>query len=240
MRKRNCVNCGKEFDVDDLLRNWQHKKLCSTECQKQFSAKQKRESYTPVQWPQKKICLWCNSDFQVHKGGNMAQKYCSLTCQEAVKDDRRLRAQEARRQAKHCPECGNVFIPGKHTPHKQIYCSLKCRQKARHKQQYQSGASRSKIRNGYKRDFRILRMEVFKRDEGKCFVCSGTEKTHAHHLDNSGGLLHPNNSMENLATMCSICHYAIHGITLCKVNDEWVLDGKIFGLLGLSGSVKIK
>lgn len=237
---RKCEECGKEFDVDETKRNWMHKKLCSSECQRLHSNKKSRLKYTPIQWPQKKTCLHCGNEFLVHEGGNIARKYCGDECTLAVKADRALRKSEARRTTKQCPECGKAFMPGKYTAHKQTYCSLECRMKAKRKQQYAIGSDHSKIRNAYKYDFKKIRPQVLERDGNKCVICGSADKLHAHHWDNSGGTEQANNDLSNLATMCDICHYAIHNITLAKIDGEWKLYGKIFELLGIKGELNIK
>lgn len=238
--KKQCEECGKEFEVDETKRNWMHKKLCSAECQRLHSNKKSRSKYTPIQWPQKKTCLHCGKEFLIHENGNMARKYCGDECQLAVKADRALRKNEALRTAKQCPECGNAFMPGKYTAHKQIYCSLDCRKKAINKAHYKSGMDGAKKRNTYKQIFREVRPQVLERDCNKCVICGSTEKLHAHHWDNSGGTEQANNDLSNLVTMCDVCHYAIHNITLVKIAGEWKLDGKIFELLGLNGVLRIK
>jgi len=238
--KKKCEECGKEFEVDETKRNWMHKKLCSAECQRLHSNKKSRLKYTPIQWPQKKICLHCGNEFLIHEGGNMAQKYCDMECQLEAKQKRRLDELEARKVAKVCECCGIAFVAGKFTAHKQRFCSLECRIKSKNKARYKSGTDRAKIRNTYKYDFKQLRPQVIDRDGNKCTICGSTEQLHAHHWDNSGGTEEVNNDMDNLVTLCVGCHNAIHKITLVQIAGEWKLDGKIFELLGLTGELNIK
>lgn len=238
--KKQCVECGKEFDVDVTKRNWQHKKLCSAECQNGHTNKLERLKYTPIQWPQKKTCLHCGKDFLIQEGGNMAQKYCDRVCQLAVKAKIQAVRVEARQKNRVCSSCGKDFIPSKYARFNQVYCSNECRKTERHKQQYLIGADHSKLRNAYKYDFKRIRPQVLERDGNKCVICGSTEKLHVHHWDNSGGTSQANNDLGNLVTMCGVCHYAVHGITLVKIAGEWKLDGKIFELLGLKGELSIK
>jgi hypothetical protein len=235
-----CSECGKEFEVNDSKRNWQRMKLCSDECRKSVERRRANEKYTQIQWPQPKVCIRCNADFLVHEGGNMAQKYCTAECQLCAKAEKKAAEVELRRQAKKCECCGVAFITGKFTAHKQRFCSNECRMKDRHKRQYCDGSNNAKIRNAYKYDFKFVRPKIIERDGNKCVVCNSEERLHVHHLDNSGGSLLVNNDPLNLITMCDLCHNSIHNITLAKIDGKWVLDSKIFKLLGLTGEIQIK
>lgn len=237
---KSCVECGKDFEVDDSKRNWQHKKLCSAECQRVVMNRKAKASYTPIEWPQKKVCVRCSADFLVNEGGNMAQKYCTADCQLAAKGEKRSVEVEARREAKKCEHCGQAFLADKFAGNKQKYCSDVCRSTARNRHQYITGADGAKRRNEYRYDFKRIRPQILERDGGKCVVCGGTDNLHAHHWDNSGGTAQVNNAHDNLGTLCGVCHYAIHGVTLAKVNGQWVLDSKIFSRLGLTGSIPIR
>jgi hypothetical protein len=240
MITKACAECGNQFEVDDTKRNWQHAKLCSDQCRKSVERRRANEKYKPIEWPQKKVCIRCSADFLVHEGGNMAQKYCGSVCQLAAKGEKRSAEVEARRQAKRCEHCGTAFMADKFAGHKQRYCSDNCRSLARNKQQYEIGATKSKIRNAYKYDFRRIKPKIIARDNGQCVICGSAENVHVHHWDNSGGTMAVNNADDNLACLCGVCHYAIHGVTLAKLDGKWVLDSKIFALLGLTGEIPIK
>jgi len=240
MLTKQCVECGKDFEVDDSKRNWQSRKLCSDECRKAVERRRANAKYKPIEWPQQKVCIRCSAPFLVHEGGNMVQKYCTAECQLAAKGEKKAAEVEARRKPKRCEECGTAFLAGKFTGHKQRYCSNACREKSRNRQRYADGSDGSKLRNGYKYDFKRIKPQILDRDGGECVICGSSERVHVHHWDNSGGTEQVNNSHDNLGTMCGVCHYAIHGVTLAKVNGKWVLDGKIFTLLGLTGSLPIK
>jgi hypothetical protein len=237
---KQCAECGKNFEVDDSKRNWQRVKICSDECRKSIERRAKRATYTPIEWPQQKVCIRCSAPFLVHEGGNMAQKYCNAECQLAAKAEKKAAEVEARRKPKRCEECGAAFLANKFAGHKQRHCSEECRWKSRHKHQYATGADKAKVRNGYKYDFRRVKPQVLERDGNKCVICGSSENVHVHHWDSSGGTEQVNNSHDNLATMCGVCHYAIHGITLARIDGKWVLDSKIFSRLGLTGSLPIK
>lgn len=69
---------------------------------------------------------------------------------------------------------------------------------------------------------KTLRRQCFERDGYHCRVCNNTKGLHPHHIKykNAGG----EDTLENLLTVCWICHRAIHdGFLKCGVG--WV-DGK--------------
>jgi hypothetical protein len=240
MITKACNECGKEFEVDDSKRNWQSKKYCSAECQRVVMNRAARMKYKQIEWTQKKVCVRCRADFLIHEGGNMAQKYCTAECQLAAKAEKQAVMVEARRQAKRCEHCGIAFLGNKFAGHKQRYCSDKCRTLSLNKRRYANGTDGSKTRNAYKYDFKHIKPRIMARDNSQCVICGSSENVHVHHWDNSGGTLGVNNADDNLACLCSVCHYAIHGVTLAKINGKWVLDSKIFELLGLTGDIPIK
>lgn len=236
-----CCECGGDFAVDDTERNWRLRKVCSDKCRKAIANRAAKARYAPIEWPQQKVCIRCSTPFLVHQGGNMAQKYCNAGCQLAAKGEKKAAENEARRLPKKCEECGIAFLADKFAGHKQRYCSDECRRKGRNKERYAEGTDGSKRRNQYKYDFLRIKPQILERDGGKCVICGSAEKVHVHHWDNTGGKTETvNNEFENLATLCGACHYAIHGVTLARVNGRWVLDSKIFSLLGLTGSIPIK
>ncbi|MGZ5799282.1 MAG: hypothetical protein ACXWJZ_01455 [Burkholderiaceae bacterium] len=196
--------------------------------------------YKPIEWPQKKTCIRCDADFLVVQGGNVAQKYCGSTCQLAAKEDKRRAEVEARREAKRCEHCGSPFMADKFAGHKQRFCSDGCRSLSRNIARYANGTDGAKRRNEYKYDFKRIKPLALERDGNKCVICGSPANIHVHHWDNSGGNDHVNNTLENLSVLCGVCHYAIHGITLAKIDGKWVLDSKIFKLLGLTGEIPIK
>lgn len=241
MLTRQCAECGSDFEVDDTRRNWQRVKICSDECKRAIANRAKKAAYTPIEWPQQKVCVRCSAQFLVNEGGNMAQKYCNAECQLAAKGEKKAAEVEARRKPKRCEECGAAFLAGKFTGHKQRYCTDECRSKSRNRQRYAEGSDGSKRRNAYKYDFLRIKPQILARDGGKCVLCGSGDNVHVHHWDNTGGKTEAvNNEFDNLATLCGGCHYAIHGVTLAKVNGKWVLDSKIFELLGLTGAIPIK
>ena len=93
--------------------------------------------------------------------------------------------------------------------------------------------------NEYAKEFRVMKPAIMERDK-VCVLCGSDEKLHVHHWDNSGRSKDYNNSLDNLSVLCTSCHRAIHGVTLAKINGEWFLDGRIFGIIKIDGPIPIK
>lgn len=56
------------------------------------------------------------------------------------------------------------------------------------------------------------------RDGNKCVRCGGTKGLCCHHKDRSGSTPKPNNSLNNLETLCRRCHAKEHAIDLAEAN----------------------
>jgi len=65
-----------------------------------------------------------------------------------------------------------------------------------------------KAREQYK--FDGMRYRALERDKFKCQHCNTCEDLHVHHIDCSGQGDNPNNSLDNLLTLCRGCHTKIH------------------------------
>lgn len=84
------------------------------------------------------------------------------------------------------------------------------------------------------------RAEAFKRDGYKCRKCGSTENMIIHHIDNSrkNGKEKINNNLDNLITLCRICHAKIHGQNLRfsnpnkKIIQELRENGKTYEEIG--------
>jgi len=227
MIAKDCVECGKSFEVDDSKRNWNHVKLCSSECQRQVTNRKVRESYTPQEWPQKGICAWCGSGFLKKGPGQKKKLYCDRKCR--TKELRHERdVARAKSPLKVCPVCGKDFRPHKLAPKKQIYCSHKCYVR----EQYRRHSYRKENRKDQV-GFRTVKPIVLERDGEKCTLCGSTDNLHVHHFDNSGNSDHPNNDPTNLTTLCRGCHNGFHRVNLVKIDGEWFVSGP--ALINFSG-----
>ena len=63
-----------------------------------------------------------------------------------------------------------------------------------------------------RKNFGGQREIVLLRDDRMCVICSKTTKLCVHHIDKN----RQNNTLENLATLCSSCHGKIHAM------DKWI------------------
>lgn len=224
---KKCDECGKEFEVDIQLRNWQHKKHCSEECQKSKDARKKRGKYQKQEWPQKRKCEWCDKEYLVEGPGGRPQQFCGRQCYLAKKSFIKNQEVENKRVPKKCLLCGSPFLQSKfHTS--QMYCSDKCYFADRN-----SKSSNMQARYANQTEFARARRLVLKRDGKKCRFCGKDGKMHVHHLDNSGGKKDGNNHPDNLTTLCKRCHEAMHNINLVPDDNGWAVKGNIFTILNL-------
>ena len=226
---RNCDECGKAFEIDDSRRNCNHVIVCSDACRLARAARNRRQRYVKQKWPQELVCERCQKSFLVHNAGEKSRrKYCTRECYLAVVNDRRIREWESQRQPKICKLCGKAFLPEKFAASRQLYCSDKC---------FRKGHRTEPKNNEY--EFALLRKQVRRNYNDTCQLCGSTVKPHVHHWDISrdGDLM--NNDFENLTVLCRNCHVAIHHVSVVKSGNEWKVSGKIFDVLGLSGSIEI-
>lgn len=124
----------------------------------------------------KKICEMCNLEYESHSQA-YGQKFCSLTCRRKSTVNR-------------MKEIGT-------------YSKYKRKDYDKHKDAYKL---RSKIHKEQER-FSGFRDAVLERDEHKCQMCGSDYKLEVHHIDGNGrGEKRPNNSLDNLQTLCAKCH----------------------------------
>lgn len=97
----------------------------------------------------------------------------------------------------HCKNCGLKFKRGTYM---QRICDV-CKEIKLQEQKEKYG------KDYYENTpFGVLRKKVFNRDENCCKICQTTKKLNVHHWDKN----HDNNKMDNLITLCYICHAGIH------------------------------
>jgi len=233
MSTHECRYCEKSFNRDESKRNWRHIKFCSDKCRKAYAAQKKREIYKP-RLIEDKACLFCKKTYTPSPTQGAKQKYCSRKCYLSQKKYERAKDWKCNKTILTCPYCDADFTPHKYSPNVQVYCSIRC----------QVNSSNKRHNKKWKRpgaalyEFNKIKPLILDRDE-RCVVCESTDRLHVHHWDNSGRSETCNNTLDNLATLCSQCHSDIHKVTLAKVDGEWCLDGSIFEKLGLAGSVQI-
>jgi hypothetical protein len=122
---------------------------------------------------------------------------------------------------KTCLECG-AKLDSRKCFHNSKFCSVVCQRKDSDRRRKDDGRKREsfikyyeKHKDAYKlrakihreqKRFSGKREDALKRDNYKCQMCGSTERLEVHHKDNSGRCSKPNNSLENLQTLCSSCH----------------------------------
>jgi len=231
--EKQCEECGRSFTVDVTKRNWQRVKFCSLPCQKKKSNRDRAAKYVPQVWPQNKSCMRCGTEFMVYKPGGK-QEYCSKECWKDKREENRRLELESQKQPHICIGCGSSFLPTKYNPRKQVYCSKSCYFKATRMDDVSAVNRYANITELAK-----AKRVVKKRDGKTCLFCGKEGKTQIHHLDFSGGNEKGNNHPDNLITLCVPCHKAIHHVALVQHEGRWVVRGKIFSILGLTGSIEI-
>lgn len=71
----------------------------------------------------------------------------------------------------------------------------------------------------YKYGFKLC-LEVYEKYNRKCLACDSKEILCIHHIDGSGSLPEPNNSLDNLQLICQRCHKSIHGKVVGKLGGK--------------------
>ena len=224
--KRQCKNCGKDFELSFVRANQQY---CNSHCQKMAWKKRIRE---PKELPLKN-CILCGNPFYPKKGKQDVQITCSNICK--VERGNLLRKYRGRKKfnldivTKQCLHCGKKFFIGKDETIEIQFCSRKCKSAHYHLE------NRKPWREERKWIWDGNWYEAQKRDGFKCVLC-GTEKSnrlHVHHLDGSGEKEIKNHELGNLMTLCGGCHNLFHRLHLVKIDNEWQVKGTILDRLGL-------
>lgn len=155
-----------------------------------------------------KICDACNKKYYVSgwrlKRGN--SRFCSTKCQNHIQYEK----------SKHkCKGCGKDFESSPCRIGKRIYCSKECRWSEDSKKEIcQKELRRERIRK-YRESGKVpkngmqLRKYAFMHKEKECQICRFNEFDcclDIHHVDSNPN----NNSLENLAVLCVMCHRKVH------------------------------
>lgn len=172
-----------------------------------------------------KTCKYCGDEIPSTKRKDAI--FCSIKCQKQQERIRRLKMREEKREipTKICPVCEEKFKPHKNSYKTQLYCSYDCKMTAYYKRRSEKGRTESNRRyiennrefvNEIQRKYRQKSMysgnklKVLKRDGHKCTECGYTKNLHIHHKDFSGQTDNPNDSIDNLVTLCIKCHSKLH------------------------------
>lgn len=152
-------------------------------------------------WQRRRVtrrCATCGGDFSFkgHEAGRRPARYCSARC----------RGVATRRPPVQCPMCGEMFLRFRRG--RGVYCSRGCANAAHAERMSGRGNANYRHGNGgapYNIGFRAVRAAVRERD-GVCALCDGTERLHAHHIDEHKF----NDAFDNLISLCVFCHLSFH------------------------------
>jgi predicted HNH restriction endonuclease len=137
---------------------------------------------------------------------------------------------------KQCKVCGNWFTPFKGYEKRALYCCRKCARKAQHYNKLEENRARNRkwyqehkeselaknkeyrkqnreLFDWYhnKERFSGIKNDILKRDNHKCKICGGIKQLSIHHIDGINYLKgKPNNTFDNLITLCNSCHHKLH------------------------------
>ncbi len=217
-----CKFCEKEFEG----KGWGANYYCSIECREanyKIIYSQKRKDKIKSRLVDK-ICDHCDSIYQTTRSD---RRFCSPKCKVEYEKERK----KVQYPPKKCPVCAKEFIPKRIT---RTYCSQKCIDQRR---------STKKIDHLPKRVRTELRLEVIREHSNTCWLCQkefeDEDLIEIHHLDGEGYKENPNNTLENLVPLHRSCHKLFHLIFVVRRKDKWFIQGAIFNMLGLEGSIEI-
>lgn len=226
-----CQGCGKVFEGKGTDR------YCSAECRERTRAErktiQKEKKHKSIN---AKTCPYCKQIFMPKHRND--QIYCSEKCREKARWER-IKPLSVERD---CLNCGIAFMPENA---RQKYCSKQCwkekyysdngerirertrkyrlnnleREKENNRRYREANKEQCKQRDLKYHDITCFggnRQVALERDGYKCVICGATKELIVHHKDETGQTEKPNNTLENLMTVCKACHIEIHKPTRWK------------------------
>lgn len=129
-----------------------------------------------------------------------------------------------------CVYCGKIFIPnlravcsrlrvinGQHGGDSNFYCSDSCKKscptfnKIKYPKGFKKGTSREVST--------YLRKECFERDNWECQKCDSVKDLHCHHIKGYARNKILANDIDNVITLCKICHEEVHSEVGCRYVD---------------------
>lgn len=254
---RTCPECGKRFPFSGI------RQYCSNECtysaEKKFAVQRNRKKRLAVLEARKVTCSCCGKEFTPYRlrDGNH-KMYCSKECRyKAFKVQKRSSyVRKPPPEPRACSECGKVFTPIYNKPQAET-CSPYCSQQRQIRLRKEANASKERAMGRRsaeaKRARRLNRYSgnwgvAMERDKHTCQVCGCNLETNirptVHHWDGQGESRqaireNANNVLENLISVCSVCHAKMHKISLAKKDGQYYVYGSIFKDLGISGPLPI-
>jgi 5-methylcytosine-specific restriction endonuclease McrA len=217
--QRDCVQCGATFWADQSAVDKGHARFCSKtcwystgrrtlacqHCRKEFQtfiADGGRKYCSPECRTAAKnvtlVCVGCGKDFTVWMAFKK-RKYCSDKCYGKAPN----------KVSKQCAECGAEYLTIPSRSQTSRFCSFSCLISANAKLNRKHGLN-LKTRLG--RGWQKIRAEVLARDSYRCVRCgSQPKRLTVHHKD--PWRKSKNDSLDNLVTLCSRCHYEVEHVT---------------------------
>lgn len=198
--KMNCMFCGIEFEARGA------KKYCSVQCQRKARCKRN--------YPMKPhICPNCNKEF-IPEHTNM-QKYCSSECRRKDNYNKNKDKIDNQNKEYRLKNIEKVKLKRKERYHANAE-EFKEKSRQWRLKNHERYLNKLNINHDLKR-YGGNKEKVLERDSYKCTKCGNINDLIIHHIDESGQTETPNNSMDNLTTLCRPCHLKLHNI---KINPN--------------------
>lgn len=233
--EKRCDVCQRTFTT--RTKSPERERFCGKQCNAKFwNAEMRKKRVLRVVLG--RSCEHCQKTYLPSKYHPLSAT-CSQSCRAAIKHKQRSvrRADERDQQERPCPECKQAFIPNKFNWKIQKYCSTRCARRVasrkygrRNPGQCTGRARRSRLNGNW--------LKALARDANQCRFCHAGSRLVVHHLDCSGALASPNNTLDNLLTLCWLCHKQWHSVRVIMKNGEVYVSGELFDRLKME-AVKV-
>jgi len=228
--EKKCDECGSRYDTRSRSPN--RERFCGKRCYQRYWNQRTAEKRGPRRTIEqlRRRCVMCKQEFVTDQSHPRALT-CSRVCNQQRFNAVHRESREQDLVPRHCVECGTEFIAGAIRTKK--FCSPRCQQRfngrlfgRRHRPKIE--AYRKKIRwNGNWQ-------RALERDGQQCVRCGGTGRLCVHHIDGTGEDESPNHDLENLATLCVMCHKQIHTLTYHVAEGVIYVQGPVFDWLDIN------
>ncbi len=189
-----CPVCERSFEGRGA------KKYCSPKCY--------RKARLLREYPKtEKECPICGKPFTPVKKND--QRYCSPKCRSHADYEKRKDAIRASNDKWREEHIGHV-----REQRKEQYWKDPEKYRGKAREWRLSNPERFRQTRNRCRDeerFGGNREKTLERDGYKCVRCGATNDLHVHHKDRTGHDSEPNNDLDNLITLCVVCHGLEHG-----------------------------
>ena len=229
--KKNCVECGNEYETFSRNRGRGVHRFCGRQCRQRHDIRRARAKRSPARTEEelRRTCAVCSTEFIADRSHPHALT-CSQPCSQQRINEIRRASREQNLEPRRCVNCETEFIAGAMRTKK--FCSPKCQQRfnGRLWDQRHKGLGKEKNRKyrcGGNWNAALVR------DDKKCVRCGSEKGICVHHIDGTGEDDKPNHDLENLATLCAKCHKQIHTLTYRVVDGVVYVAGPVFDWLGI-------